>query len=217
MITCDIQTFEGDCVTFLQAASCGSPNYADINWHAYAFEKCIENLESIGPIRNMTESLQHEFRAHKQTKLQNPSSNIHTWMKQDGLDTEGVKVFKSSPGWEITSQKEFAERDYTLDETYPLSVVVVYSALNSDLTGIESGTNLKKLFPLGTFTRSQLLGFLHDRGAKNPLIIDNSCGGVCTRSDRKERAVVRDSKKAGVGGKRTKHSKHKRNKTKRKQ
>jgi len=216
VITCDIQEFEGDCVTILQAASCGSPNYADGKWYNYAREQCTEMLTFIGPIRNMADSLQHEFRKDKQKDLKNPHSGIHAAMEKDGMDSEWVKAFIDAPGWEIRSQKMFSERDYILDKIYPLSMVVVYSELSSDLTAIESNTNLKKLFPRGIFTRSELLHFLYVRGARNPLIIENSCGGVCTRSARKARAVARELKKVGLsGGKRTKRTKRTRNKTKR--
>lgn len=216
VITCDIRDFEGDCVTFLQAASCGSPNYAGSEWYPYARTKCTETLTSIGPIRNMADSLQYEFRKDKQNELEDRGSGTHKAMKKDGMGSERVKAFMSTPGWEIRSQKKFAEREYILDDKYPCSVIVVHSDLG-DLSEFQIGTNLKPLFPRGTFTRSELLHFLYVRGARNPFIIDNSCGEVCTRSPRKARAVSRALKSTGLsGGKRTKRTR-KRNKTKSKQ
>jgi hypothetical protein len=200
VITCDTQEFEGDRVTFLQAASCGSPNYAGTDWYHYARTKCTETLTLLGPIRAMADSLQHDFREDKQAKLKDPSSYMVKSMKKDGMESESVKAFIRTPGWDIRSDKIFADREYILDDKYPCSVIVVHSALGN--LGFQVGDNLKSLFPRGTFTRSELLHFLYVRGARNPFIIDNSCGEVCTRSARKARAVKRDS--AGFGGKRTK-------------
>jgi hypothetical protein len=187
-------------VTFLEAVSCGVSNITNRAWYDYTREFINAFITIFGPTRELAVQSQIVLRNIKQLELKNPKSGMNTLLKEMLHDARTVKAkkFKDTPGWEIkTINKDYANREYEQDPTWPMHMIVVYT--EHETLPLNTNLSSKVLKP---FSRKTLLDYLYEQGARRPLIIDNSCGDVCADSPTAERRAVREVSKNAMGGRR---------------
>jgi len=171
-------------VTFLDSSPCGVSSIssiADFNSDEY---NIVQWLTEFGPTKSLAEHCQQHLKARKILKLKTKAND--NLLK---VNDYGCNEYKRRLGWEIVTSKRIIERLYETQEIYADKMNIVYSIYPS----LPPGNIVSYLeTPL---SRSKLLKYLYEHGAKNPLIIDYSCGGVCGATPREIRSLRNEAYK----------------------
>ena len=180
---------EGMHATFLEAVPCGVTNFSEKDWAESTMEKC-DQLKYLGPTRRFVDQLQDYLKEEQKEYVKQYTIPILKRERKAGNTSDEeflrqMEAFARVDAWEIRNfTREYPDRSYTVTPT------VIYP---EGLT-------------LGSFkSRSSLLEYL-SREFTNPLIIDNTCGGVYADSPTGSRHAARDAKKLTRAGRKRRKS-----------
>lgn len=176
--------------TFLEAVPCGVTNFSNLDWGDTTSATCRAILETTGPRQEFAVEIQKYLKNEKQKYIYERTHPILKQEKAKGTVDPILKDmadFARVEGWEMhTYKKQYPDRSYTVTPT------VIYP---QDLPLYEIKT------------RSMLLDALSRLGFTNPLIIDNTCGGVDADSPTGARHAARMAKPYSSGGRKTRRRK----------
>jgi hypothetical protein len=182
--------------TFLEAVPCGVSNFSEKDWSETTIKRC-DQLKHLGPTRLFAlvlrellkeESLDYVKKNTKPLLLQ--ESKIATIDHPERKFIKGMEDFArvvlDDGAWELrTFKREYPDRSYTVTPT-----VIHPPGLTLDVFK----------------SRSSLLEHISSLGFTNPLIIDNTCGGVYADSPTGSRYAAREAR-AARGGRKTRRRK----------
>jgi len=203
-------------VSFLEAVPCGVINYCDESWHKETreeYDRYRKIWDDPLPPKDLVLQLQRVFREQKQKELKDKKGSLRLGitrdLKLDARTAEEARAYMRIPGWNLyTSNKNFLDRHYGLEKKWPFAFVVIDCKDKSLI-----GTQLNRFLP--SLDREELIKYLHSQGFEHPLIIDNSCAGVNSPSERDSRTAARCASEFRGSGKRTRRTKRKRRSMKR--
>jgi len=172
-------------VTFLDSSPCGVYSISSLGEFLIDESNIVKWLKEFGPTKSLAEHCQQHLKARKKLHLK---LKIHDKLLSEFSDYD-CNEYKRRLGWEIITTKRIIERFYVPEEIYSDKINIVYSIRPL----LPPGNIVSYLeTPLSRFT---LLKYLYKHGAKNPLIIDYSCGGVCGVTPRKIRSLRNEAYK----------------------
>ncbi len=209
----------GMTINFLEAVPCGTGNFSVMNWAGRAIPMMESALTKYPPSQIFVDKVK-AFLLHlvEETKddFRDGIKEASKPENKKNLNPEGLYVLKTWYQWIKTDHwkqkvfsKSFDDRIYGdtshIDSPVLKTNIVIYSTLPAITKGD---------IPIEINGRRDLIKYLYERGSKNPLIIDSSCGGVSS-TPIEQGAFVRYVEKNARGGK-TKRKLKKRKSRKRK-
>uniref|UniRef100_A0A6C0HZS8 Uncharacterized protein n=1 Tax=viral metagenome TaxID=1070528 RepID=A0A6C0HZS8_9ZZZZ len=192
---------EGMEATFLEAVPCGVTNFSEKDWAEKTIKRWEQFKDKFGPTRKfaylLREYLKEDTLEHVketttplllQERKKYPNKADHPQKVLIGHLEDFERLVLSDGAWEIrTFKREYPNRSYTVTPT------VIYP----------EGLTLDGVFK----SRSSLLAYLSSMGFTNPLIIDNTCGGIYADSATGARFAGREARAAARGGRKTRRRK----------
>jgi hypothetical protein len=173
---------EGTVITILEAVPCGINNLAwDNNWDSN-IRKMKEFLAAYG----RSERFSHMAQGYLKSEVARDSQFMidHADALKELEKTEKTpkvikmiqnwKAFAAADIWQIkTFRKRYDNRMYSDTSSESPEVYTIKNVISSGIPQIPLGNIAAEIN-----SRRDLIKYLYDNGSRNPLIIDNSCGGI---------------------------------------
>ena len=186
---------------FLEAVPCGVTNFSEKNWSDKIIQSWGESGKGrLGPglaFAYLIQGYLKQDAVDHVNKITIPLLKQERGKYQPGKHPE-EKLLKDMEDFARAVLDGRAWEINTFTETYPdRSYTVTPTVIHPE------GLTLDGVFK----SRSSLLAYLSSRGFNNPLIIDNTCGGVYADSATGSRYAARDARAAARGGRKTRRRK----------